>query len=354
MNIVNTRKFISMDFDSNEIRIVEGKSSKKGIVVNKYFTVKIPNYIYKDGIINDMEQLSFNIKNALQDNKISRGNVHAIVNSSIIILREVAFPKVDKEDIDNLIKYQLGDFVPIHTEDYVVKYVNLGTFIEQGTEKLNILIIGIPKNIVESHLELIKDLGLKPAVMDFKGNAISKLLSYGDTINGRICKNKTIGFVDLSFNSTSISLIKDELMQLSRMVEGGFDTLIDNLGHRFHVSNEEARDFILNIDDLMKDLSTDDKDYEKITEVKRNILNITDRLEMVIRYYNSREQDNFIDLLILHGDMAEIKGIEKLFTEIFNIPCIILDTIDKLKFEGDLSKYANAIGGLIRVNGVGK
>ncbi len=35
-----------------------------------------------------------------------------------------------------------------------------------------------------------------------------------------------------------------------------------------------------------------------------------------------------------------------------NRTCVKLNSLDKVKFNGDLSKYANAIGALIRVNGV--
>ena len=73
---------------------------------------------------------------------------------------------------------------------------------------------------------------------------------------------------------------------------------------------------------------------------------------MIFRYYRTREIGNDINLVLLHGGLSNIKGIDKLFTESFNIPCVKLDSISKVKFNGNLSKYANAIGGLIRLDGV--
>lgn len=341
-----------MDFDSNEIRIVEGKASKKGITITKQCSIKIPREIYQDGVIKDMEQLSYLIKNGLALNKISKGNVHAIINSSIIIIREVAFPKVGKEDIDNLIRYQLGDFVPIHPEDYVVKYINLGTFLVEGVEKLNMLIIGIPKNMVEGHFNLIKDIGLKPTVLDYKGNASSKLLSYGESINDQSIEGQTLAFVDLSYEGTSLSIIKNELIQVSRLVEGGLNTILKDFKAQFYLSEEEALDRILKLDDISERLSETDEVDEVKDEFRKSLQDLVDRIEMVIRYYNTREAENKIDLLILHGPATKIKGIEKFFADFFRIPCIRLQTISKLKFDDDLSQYGNAIGGLIRVNGV--
>lgn len=350
MNIANVSKSIGMDFDSNEIRIVQGKASKKGIIINKHFSIKIPREVYQDGVIKDMEQLSYIVKDGLDANGVSSGNVHAVINSSIIIIREVGFPKVDKEDIDNLIEYQLGDFVPIHPEDYVVKYINLGSFMDDGVEKLNMLIIGVPKDVVEDHFNLIKGLGLKPVVMDYKGNAISKLLSYGEEINNQIVKGKTLGLLDLSYESTTFTVVKDELIEVSRLIEGGIYEVIDIFKEKFSFSEEQTLDWFKKIADMGGLVEVHDD--PKVEELKSSIKEIAAKIEMVVRYYHTREIENNIDLFVLHGPLATVNGMEKFFSDLFNIPCISLQSVEKLKFEGDLSKYGNAIGGLIRVNGV--
>ena len=63
---------------------------------------------------------------------------------------------------------------------------------------------------------------------------------------------------------------------------------------------------------------------------------------------------NEINLVLLHGGLSKINGIENFFSESFNLPCLKLDSISKVQFNGDFSKYANAIGGLIRLDEVKK
>lgn len=301
-----------------------------------------------------MDQLGYVIRDGLASNKISKGNVHAVVNSSRIILREVAFPKVDANEVDNLIKYQLGDYVPINPEDYVVKYINLGSFLDNGVEKLNILLIGVPNYVVQGHLQLIKNLNLKPVVLDYKGNAICKLLSFAETINNRHGRGETIAFIDLSYENTGLTIIKDELIKVSRIIEGGFGNLLNNIKDRFDLSEDDVLDRIVNIDDISERISQINENYEIVEELRRNVQEIMDRVEMIFRYYRTREIGNNIDLLILHGGLSEMNGIEKIFSNFFDTPAMKLETISKLKFDGDLSKYANAIGGLIRLNEVKK
>lgn len=351
MNIVNTSKSIAIDFDSNEIRIVVGKSSKKGIIINKHFSISIPSEIYQDGVIKDMEQMSYLLRNALSSNGIHKGSVHGLINSSSIIIREVVFPKVDKEDIAKLIEYQLGDYVPIHPEDYVVKYISLGSVLEDGVEKLNMLIIGVPKEMVQDHFQLIKNVGLKPLVLDYKGNAISKLLSFGQSINDRVVEGETLAFLDSSYESTGLTIVKDELIEVSRLIDSGLDNILEDLVDKLDLSKEEAKNWILNLDDINETLAESDAS-SMIEEARASLHEMADKIEMVIRYYHTRDMENKIDLLMLHGPLSKINGIEEFFIHFFGIPCMSLESIDKLKFDGDLSSYGNAIGGLIRVNGV--
>lgn len=352
MNIINTPKYTSIDFNSNEIRIVEGKATKKTIQINKYCSIGIPNGIYEDGIINDSEQLAYLIKTGLSTNKISLGNTFAVINSSEIILREVLFPKVDPKDIDNLIKYQLGDYIPIHPEDYVVNYIILGTQLDNGIEKLNLLLIGVPITIVESHLNLLKDIGLKPLALDYKGNAICKLLGFNGNLNNITYSDKTIAFIEISYDNTSLTIIKDGYIRVSRIIEHNFFTLFKKFKDKLGLEDDDIIKKIESIEDISIDISPNDSDYDFRKGIKESIQDIMGKTEMIFRYYRTREVSNNIDTIVLHGDMSKVEGIDKLFENFFNIECVKLNSISKLKFDGDLSLYANAIGGLIRLNGV--
>lgn len=352
MKTIRTQKNISIDFNSNEVRIVEGKFSKKGILINNYFSISIPYGIYQDGIIKDIEQLGYIMRNGLLANGISLSKAHAVIDSSEIVLREVLFPQVDVKDIENLIKYQLGDYIPIKPEDYIVKYINLGNQSDNGVEKLNLLLIGVPINMVESHFRLLKNIGLKPMVLDYKGNSICKLLSLNSSITDPQYMDKSIAFLDLNYENIGLSIFKDRNIIVSRIIEHNLSKFISEFKDKFDFTYDFIFKRLYSIDDLDTDVSTDINDYNLKEGFKKIINDIMDNVEMIFRYYRTREIGNDIDLILLHGDMAKIEGIEKIFSNFFNVPCSKLKSLNKLKFDGDLTLYANAIGGLIRLDKV--
>lgn len=347
------RKVLSLDFGGSEIKIIEGKLSKKDINISKAFTVNIPKEAYDNGEILDKDTIVKSLKDSLKDNKISTDITYGIVSSSSIITREVSIPKVPEEEVGAIIGYQLEDFLPIDPEDYVVNHIVLGNIRDEGVEKLSILLMGVPKNIVLGHLNLMKEVGLKPQVLDYQGNAIAKLLNYNDLINNTYkTRDIVIACVDMGYINSKLTIIKNGKMEVTRVLDIGAKTLYDNLGSFFDYSFEEREKKVMEIKDINA-VKEEFTDYYRIINITRlTINNLLEKAEMIFKYYTSRESGNNINLVLLQGGISNINGVDNLFSNYFNIPSIKLSTLDKIKWSGDLAKYSNSIGGLIRIDEV--
>jgi len=77
-----------------------------------------------------------------------------------------------------------------------------------------------------------------------------------------------------------------------------------------------------------------------------------EKIEMIFRYYMTRDSGNIINYILLEGGLSNINGLDNLFSNYFNIPSIKLLSLDKIKWNEELSKFSNAIGGLIRFDRV--
>jgi type IV pilus assembly protein PilM len=348
LGLFSKKTTISMEFCSHEVRVVEGRFNKKNILVDKCFAIPVSEGLYEDGIIKDVEKFLHILLEGLAKNKVSGGEVYGVINSSNIIIREIRIPKVDEKQIASIINYQLDEYLPVEPEGYVVQFIPLDFIIEDGAEKQNIMLIGVPKTIVEPHLNLLQNLDLKPVVLDYAGNAISKLISFNEKINGAYENKINIACVDLEHESTALNIIEKGMMSISRVVKEEIKPIV-------------YEDAALTSDETSQPAGSpetggtnepDGSDNAVASGLKRNLGVILDGIDMVFRYYSSRETENDIDLILLHGDYSNIDGIENLISRYFDIPCVKLNALDKVKFNGDLAKFANAIGALIRVNGV--
>ena len=355
MSLFNNNNFISIDFDDMNFSIIEGKRSKKTASIINQFDLDVDTSIYEDGNIRDIDKLGELLKKSIVTNGIKAENVIAVVNSSLAVIREVIIPKIGEKEIDSLLEFQLEDFMPIKAEDYVVQYSILDSFLEEETEKIKLLLIGIPKNIVESHLALIENIGYKPKTMDFQGNALGKVLQLNSEINNKYTTGKkTVICLDLGYINTRFNLYEKNQLKISRILNIGLSNVIEDLKHKLNVGDEEAKSLVDRLSNMKNQEGTliDDSLSMVANIFDKNLNILLDEVEMILRYYNSIEMNNKVDLILLHGKYSNFMDIPKRFSDFFSIDTDIIKTINLLDQSEDLSLYINAVGGLIRKSGV--
>lgn len=348
--ILPRKKVLSIDIGSYEIKVVEGKETKNGVKVDNYFSILTPEDAYMDGEILDKDLIYYVLNEKIKNKKIRTKDVYLTINSSSIITREVTIPKVEEEEIENILKFQIEEYIPMESKDYVVQYKIIGNIYEDNVEKLNMLLIAIPQNIIESHFQLIKDLNLNPLVLDYQPNSIAKIIKTNSFINNTYpTENITFAAVDLGYSNTKVSIIQNGVIIVSRIVEMGIKHVDQNILNFFDYTFEELEEKKLEIVDISRIEEEYDDSNRLVNIVRNSIENLNDRIDIVFRYYLSREIDNKINIILLYGGGANIGGLPSLFSNYFDIPTIKVESFDNIVFSGNMSKYINSIGSIIRL-----
>ncbi|HRU41840.1 MAG TPA: pilus assembly protein PilM, partial [Candidatus Diapherotrites archaeon] len=166
----------AVDLGSYETKIIAGKQEREGISVKKAFSFITPPNTYDNGYIEDEFKLAAAVREELAKNKISGGACHITVKSTSILTREILLPKLSGKDIAGLLHYQMEEHLPMDFSKYVIQHKAVERITEDGKEKLNVLVAAVPKELVETHYDFVRKLGLKPEVMDYQSNSIWKFL----------------------------------------------------------------------------------------------------------------------------------------------------------------------------------
>src|SRR5690625_791547 len=352
MNIFKGRQILSIDFGSSIIKLVEGKFSPKGVLIDKSFSIDLPEGIYEDGEILDIHRMGSILEESLKENKISASRVNAIINSSQIITRQITMPKVSFDEIQSILSYQIEDYIPIRPEDYIVQCIALEDVYIDGVQQYKLLLVGIPKDMVESHLNLFRNIQLKPNDLDFQGNATAKRLGQNRLLNDRYkLDEKTIASLDLGYKGTSITIIRDGKIEVARLLDLGVHSLILDIENKTNMGRSNIKDILSSIS-INEEYEIASKKFQVRSILDQYLSTLLDNIDMVFRYYRTRDAKNRVDLLVLQGGIAEISNLEARFESYFGIESARLLTLDQLDFNQALYKYSNAIGGLIRMDGV--
>lgn len=347
------KDIIAIDLGSYETKVIEGKQERDRVTVKKAFSFITPPNSYENGYIRDEFKLVDAAKQEMLKNGSSNSICHITIKSTAILIREIIFPALSSKEIEGLLSYQLAEYLPMDFSKYIIRHKALEKVVIDGKDKLNILVVAIPKEMVDMHFSFIRELGLKPEVMDYQSNGIWKLLNFAGSINGSLYPSeKTVAAVDLGYTSSNVTIISKGNAKINRVIDSGGLNLDKNISNLVTMSSEDLLTYKQEITDvsLIEEGYSEQNRYTNI--VKTSIESIMDKIDKVFKYYASREADNSIETLLLYGGLSRVKGIDKLFSNYFNLPAVVLDNTSKIHLAGDVNKYASCIGALIRDDGV--
>lgn len=309
------KKILSLDIGNKNIKILQSNITNKSFILENAITIDTPKNSIDDGNIMNSEYLSSYIKENLDKEAIKAKYGIITLDYSNIISREIILPLAKKDEIEEMVKYEIEQFLPIIMSDYVLDYRKREEFTDKdNSKKIRLLVVAIPKKTVKGYMELLETLDLQPLALDLNSNAISKLILKGIKLNGKsIDKKDTISFLDIGYKNTNINIILNGVNMFNRVITTG----------------------------------TSDLSFDTMDEYLRDI-------EKIFTYYKNLNRDNKIEKIYLYGGGAKFKEIDRQIESYFNIPVEKLKNISPLKTSKAMKdtneiNYFNNIGSIIRL-----
>lgn len=352
------KSVISIDIGSCKTKIVLGRqeNSLGLVIVEKAFLLDTPQGCINDGKLlmtnEGTKLLKQSILQVLSQHKIKTKDAIFTIQSTNIIRRELEIPPVKSSELENVVKYEIEQYLPIDLNEYVVAQKLLEDKKDSSNNKMKILIAAMPKELAVEYLELTNTIELSPIALDINSNSITKLFAKNQSINNRSYDiDKTIALIDLGCNNINISIVSGGLFQFSKLIPYGGSELIAAVAKAFDISTEESQKKI----NLEADLSVKVEEGQiSLNTILSGIIDMwNDDLERVFQYYKTRGSNNKIDEIFLYGGASNLRGIVEYLSNALSLPVNTIREFDNIKIdkhcnEIDIKLFLNALGAIIR------
>lgn len=393
------KTYLAMDIGSHSIKFAVGICQGGKVRVNNMFLTQLPLGTYENGLIKDYAVMKDLITAALKQHKVKEKEVVLTIESTDIIKREMTIPKVEAQDMIDLITYEVSQYLPIDVNNYVLQYKVMGEEKQGEKELCQILLGAMPVEMAKSHFDLLKSVGLTPLVMDIHSNALGKLVSYikyGVSGNshqhqekedpfGNEKKQKTTAFIDFGYERIDINIMEGDINRFNRILRlgvSGVDQIIAaNMSielsaveakrlrfsedsmlslkkaydaiktlHEVHHYNDAADDIQIDESNLSED---DQRRTHAVHDTFDYLYMCLDEVDKVFKYYLSRSMDYQIDQIALYGGATLNKDFHRFVQDRLDIPCYIFDVsaypaLQLKNVQESPTKFVNVIGALIR------
>ncbi|MDR5658126.1 pilus assembly protein PilM [Serpentinicella sp. ANB-PHB4] len=345
------KEMIAIDIGSQSTQLVEGVKFKKGIVVKKAVSFETPKDTYENGHIIDFNKVSNYLDSKLTEHKF-KSNLPTVctLESSNIITREISLPYTKPKDLRRSIEYEVGQYLPVEVNKYVVQYKLIEVFFERDVKKARILIAALPRDIAEDYFNLVNSLHLKPQALDIHSNAINQLFDPKFEINDGIhIQDKTLALLDIGYNQLNVIIVKNGIFKFSRLLNIGIKDIDTNIMDALGINMEEAtkrRNLIRDLRD-----NADATEYGKTIKAAQDAVDSwNEAIQRIFRYYTSRSSENNINMIYIYGGAVHITGLNGYLKAFFNLPTYKIEKVNSVEFKndpGNISPFLNSIGAIM-------
>ena len=186
------------------------------------------------------EEITKSIRTSLTALKLHAPEVIVMIPSHAAIAKNIEIPSLIKSEIREIVDLQAGRHTPYSREEIIIDYVNIGTYRENYTK---ILLIIVTLSVVRRQIEILENAGLKVEKVYFSPEIITHAASVLLKL-GRGEGVQTLVHIDAHF-SDFVNMCRGEVIFVRSIPIG-----------RHHLRSEQERYQMRFIEEIKKSLET--------------------------------------------------------------------------------------------------
>ncbi len=267
-----------------------------------------------------------NIKTLLEKNIVGKlESDHVIIGlpTGKTFSRTFSLPASQERHIASAVEIEVDQYIPIPIGSLYLDF----DIIERSKESLTVIMSAVPRPLVDTCIDAVRQAGLTPLLAEPSINAIGRVLEA--TEEGHL---STL-IVDIGAASTDVAVLDGGVIRVTGSVGVGGNTFTLDIAKKLGVALENAHQY-----KVLNGLAPGPRQAKITTALTPSLTRIAGEVRKVIRYYNERlATDRKIEQLLVVGGGANVPGIGEFFTNELVMPARVAIPWQKLDF-GELNE----------------
>ncbi len=303
---------IILEIGNDWLKIVEGKVSARGVVINDGCFIKLSEI---KGSVSEA------INGVLKDKKWDKRNIIAYLPRHLVTLRVLELPSDSPKEIDNIINLHICQQTPYSREEIVYSHKTIHSE-KKGYSRVVLVIAR--RNLIDERMDIMVKASMNPRKMGLGSEGVLHWFNvfYSDGL--KLPDSQAIALIDIDSNYSDFIVLHNRELRFSKNILIGANHLmeekdtninkfIDEAGHSLKVFHEESN----NIEITKIFLSGAAKiigNLDELIQAKFNLpCEALDPLKNAVhadREASIRANTGFISLSPVLGLLAKYKGLE--------------------------------------------
>lgn len=233
--------------------------------------------------------------------------------------RSVQMPKLSSKQLKEAIELEAEQYISMPLEELYLDY----EVIRENADSMDVFLVAVPRDIVDSYLDLAQILGLEVVLIEPTLSSSSRIFSLDER------SDMATFIIDFGSLSSDISIFDKHIM-VTGTVQGGGANFTASIKNQLGVTDEEAG--------LIKTrygLSVSKRQKEIHTALEPTLKQIVKEIQRMVRYYEEHYGgDRPVGQIVTLGGGANMPGLSDYLTDTLRLPVRHNDPWQYLNFKG--------------------
>jgi type IV pilus assembly protein PilM len=373
--VFGKKSFVGIDMGSSMVKVIQLRKAGKGIEVEKCAIE--PIYAGRDKKSSGMdvkEMKTSAIKKAMERAGISAKYAISSVSGESIIVRYIQLPEMPENELKNALRWEAEEYIPFRIDDVNIDSVILGKAQGENFGKVDVLLVSAKKDLINEHLDIIKNAGLTPLIIDVDSFAFLNCFEINHTPD----PNEVIALINIGAEITNINVYINGTSRFSRDISIAGDTITNAIAGKLNLDfsraenlkisegapyvdagggDDETSGLVASIRGTVEkitgeDLGDDSQELIAQKIIRNNLQNLIGEISRSIQFFENQTTGRTVQKVVLGGGTSRMKNIVPFFSKELGLPVEIIDPLRRVSVRESLSSEVSAFKEMLSV-GIG-
>lgn len=316
-----SESLIAVDIGASGLKLVELDLTADTPQLVNIAATTFESDVFSNNIISKTEIVSERLAGLLEANSIEDRRVVTAMPGPSVFTKKIKMPKMDLDELASNIQFEAGNFIPHNIDAVKLDYHILG---EAGKNQLDVLVVAVKNEIVDSFIESLALAGLEVAVADVDYFALQNAFeaAYPEM------RSDTVALINIGARYTSINICRDGASLFTGDVAVGGKLFTEAIENELGVKSSEAEKLKLG-----KDVESDKLSAAQDI-IDRHVEQVAAEFNRQLSFFwNASGEEDGIGRIMLTGGASQVPGLRAELSEKTGLACEIIDPFKGIKCE---------------------
>ena len=312
---------LGIDVGSYAVKIVEMKpGATRHEIINVGSKKLLPGAIV-DGEPMDRDAVVHAIREIYEEKGMQNTEVASAICGRSVIIKKIKIEEMDEDTARDVIPLEAEQYVPFEKAELSVDFQVLRRGLSGG--QMEVLLVAAKKDKVLSHVDLLRDAGLVPVVIDVDAFAVQNAFE----VNYEYEDGKVYALIDIGLGAANVGIVREGLPLFNRDIPIGGETFVEGMQRMLGVTSEEARSALEGLPGSQSE--------EMVKAINSTSEELNMAIERSFSYLSSSGEAASVDKIYLSGGGAGIAGLQAYLEEKLSVPVEIANPLKNVAFDED-------------------